>query len=247
MPAAESGPVLELDRHALYLDFDGTFVDFAPTPDAIRLRPGSIDLIAALQRRLGGALAVISGRRLSDIDGFLAPLRLPGSGVHGQEFRPSPGDLRVDPPSPDLEAARARLRTALQPEVPLRLEDKGGALVLHFREHPEQRDRAEALAKEAVRGLPDIYAVEGHAIWEIRQHGVSKAGALRRLSEVAPFAGRLPVFVGDDTTDEDGFRAAAELGGFGVKVGPGETAARYRLPDVAAVHEWLSDVVGRTH
>ena len=243
-PASDAVPLLDPERHALFLDFDGTFVDFAPTPEAVRPRPGSVELLRAMQSRLGGALAVISGRRLADVDGFLRPLELPGSGVHGQEFRPAPGDLRVQPPSPDLQTARERLHASLRPDDPLRLEDKGGALVLHFREHPEQHDRAAALAAEAVRGLRDIYAVEGHAIWEVRQHGVSKAGALRRLAKVAPFAGRLPVFIGDDSTDEDGFRAAAELGGFGVKVGPGDTAARYRLADVGAVHDWLRGVAG---
>jgi trehalose 6-phosphate phosphatase len=243
-PASDAVPLLDPERHALFLDFDGTFVDFAPSPEAVRPRSGSIELLGALQSRLGGALAVISGRKLADIDGFLQTLELPGSGVHGQEFRPAAGDLRVQPPSPDLQTARDRLNAVLGPEDPLRLEDKGGALVLHFRQHPEQRDRAAALAADAVRELRDVFAIEGHAIWEIRQLGVSKAGALRRLAEVTPFAGRLPVFIGDDSTDEDGFEAAAELGGFGIKVGPGATAARYRLADVGAVHDWLRGAAG---
>jgi trehalose 6-phosphate phosphatase len=246
MPNDDGAPVLDPARHALFLDFDGTFVDFAPAPEAVQLRPGSLDLLRALQNRLDGALAVISGRRLADIDGFLQPLQLPGSGVHGQEFRPAPGQLRVEPPSRDLQVARTRLQAGLRPDDPLRLEDKGGALVLHFRLHPEQRDRAEALAREAVEGLGALYAIEGHAIFEVRQHGVSKAGALRRLCEVPPFAGRWPVFIGDDSTDEDGFRAAQGLGGFGIKVGPGETEARHRLPDVAAVHGWLLEAVSRS-
>ncbi len=232
-------PALGSSRHALFLDFDGTFVDFAPEPDAIAPRPGSRDLLESLSRSLGGALAMVSGRRIADIDRFLAPLELPASGVHGQEFRPTPGDLRRQPPAPDLDEARRRLSAAILPDDPLLIEDKGGALVLHFRKHPEQRDRAEALAYAAVAGLPEIHALEGHAIFEIRQRGVSKAGALRLFAALPPFAGRLPVFIGDDTTDEDGFRAAAELGGFGVKVGPGESAAAYRLPDVSAVHRWL--------
>ena len=235
-------PPLDPDRHSLFLDFDGTFVDFAPEPDAIRLRPGSTELLQGASRRLGGALALVSGRRIADLDRFLAPLQLPASGVHGQEFRPRPGDLRQAPPSPELDEARRRLAAAVIPEDPLLIEDKGGALVLHFRKHPDQRDRAETIAKEAVAGLADLHALEGHAIFEIRQRGISKAMALGLFATMAPFAGRLPVFIGDDTTDEDGFRAAAEAGGFGVKVGPGPTAAAFRLPDVTAVHNSLARI-----
>lgn len=234
-------PRLDPSRHALFLDFDGTLVDFAPTPDAIEVRPGTTEMLARISERLGGALALISGRRVADLDRFLSPLVLPASGVHGQEMRATAGEaLRVSPPSPELDAARARIAEALRPDDPIALEDKGGSLVLHFRRHPEEHGRAGTLARQAVEGLDALHAVEGHAIFEVRQKGVSKAGAIVSLSGYSPFAGRLPVFIGDDSTDEDGFRAAADSGGFGIKVGAGETAARYRLADVAAVHGWLA-------
>jgi trehalose 6-phosphate phosphatase len=233
-------PPLDADRQALFLDFDGTFVDFAPHPNAIELRPGSIELLNRVSRRLQGALAVVTGRRIADLDRFLAPLKLPACGVHGQEFRPVPGDLRLRAPSPQMDDVRRRLAAKIAPDDPILLEDKGTALVLHFRARPEQQGRAKRLAREAVAGLSDLYALPGHAIFEIRERGVSKAGALRLFADIPAFAGRLPVFIGDDTTDEDGLRAAAEAGGFGVKVGPGETSAAYRLPDVVAVHRWLA-------
>jgi len=245
MPEQPAPPLLDPERHALFLDFDGTFVDFAPEPDAIRLREGSHALLTAVRDRLGGALALVSGRRIADLDRFLHPLELPASGVHGQEFRPAPGDVRVRPPSPEMDEARRRLARALSPDDPLFLEDKGGALVLHFRKHPEQAPRGASLADAAVAGLSDLHALPGHAIVEIRQRGISKAGALALFAAAPPFAGRIPVFIGDDTTDEDGFRAAAEGGGFGVKVGHGATAARYRVADVAAVHRWLGSLLGR--
>jgi trehalose 6-phosphate phosphatase len=135
---------------------------------------------------------------------------------------------------------RRRLASKIAPDDPILIEDKRTALVLHFRARPQQQGRAERLAREAVAGLADLYALPGHAIYEIRERGVSKAHALRFFADVPAFAGRLPLFVGDDSTDEDGLRAAAEAGGFGVKVGSGETAAAYRLPDVAAVHRWLA-------
>jgi trehalose 6-phosphate phosphatase len=238
-------PALDPHRHALYLDFDGTLVDFAPEPDAIALRPGTRALLRRLNDKLGGALAIVSGRRLADIDRFLAPLVLAASGVHGQEFRPRAGGERsaVAPP-PDLDMARRRLEAALRADAKLTLEDKGGSLVVHFRKHPQERARAEALARDAAAGLDALHVVPGHGIFEVIRRDVTKARALTLFSAHPPFAGRLPVYVGDDTTDEDAIRAAEAAGGFGVKVGPGETAARYRLADIDAVHAWLAALVG---
>jgi trehalose 6-phosphate phosphatase len=147
--------------------------------------------------------------------------------------------VRDDPPSAEIEQARQRLAAAIGKGDPLMLEDKGSALVLHFRAHPEQGERARVLAAEAVRGLDTLHVLPGHAIFEILQRGITKGRAIRRFMHRPPFAGRIPVFVGDDATDEDGMRAAAALGGFGVKIGPEETAGKYRLPDTAAVHRWL--------
>jgi trehalose 6-phosphate phosphatase len=234
-------PPLDCAHSALFLDFDGTFVDFAPTPDAVRLRVGSGELLERLRQRLGGALAIVSGRRIADIDHYLKPLKLPASGVHGQEVRLPYGDLVIRSASPELEEARRRLSAAIRSDDPLMVEDKGWALVLHFRQHPAERGRALQLGAEAVAGLSDLYALEGHAIVEIRQRGVSKASAIEMFGDVGPFKARTPVFVGDDSTDEDGFAAASAAGGYGVKVGPGATRAPYRLSDVGAVHRWLAD------
>src|SRR5262245_48673095 len=104
-------PRLDRERHALFLDFDGTFVDFAPTPQSVKLRLGSRELLERTRDRLGGALALVTGRRISDLDHYLAPLELPASGVHGREFRPAPGDLRKRPFSSDFEVAKRRLST----------------------------------------------------------------------------------------------------------------------------------------
>jgi trehalose 6-phosphate phosphatase len=238
-------PSLDPALHALFLDFDGTFVDFAPTPDAIRLRLGSRELLERVSRRLNGALAIVSGRRIGDIDRYLAPLELPASGVHGQEFRPGPGDVRIRPATPEFDKARRRLSAVLAAGDPLLIEDKGGSLVVHYRLHPEMRGRAKALATEAISGLDDLYVVEGHFIFEIRQRDITKAVALKLFADVPAFRKRCPVFIGDDTTDEDGLRAAERAGGFGVKVGPGETEARYYLEDVTAVHTWLGKLVQR--
>ena len=236
----DSPPPLDPDRHALLLDFDGTFVDFAPRPDEVSVRPGGLDLLTSVSKRLGGAFAIVSGRRVSDIDGFVAPLSFPVVGVHGQEKRIAPGsDVIFRPHSPDLDVARQRLQAALGAEPQLFMEDKNSALVVHYRQHPELEPRARELGEAAVAGLGAVQAVPGHMIVEIREKGISKADAVAALAADPPFADRVPVFVGDDTTDEDGFREANARGGFGIKVGDGETAAKYRLADVDAVHEGL--------
>jgi len=243
MSGERTPPTLDPKRHALYLDFDGTLVEFAPEPDAIVLRPGTAALLEKLNAKLGGALAIVSGRKLDDIDRHLAPLALAASGVHGQELRHAPGGPRADvTPPAELEMVRRRLRRALKPGDPLRLEDKGGALVLHFRQHPDQRERAEALARDAAEGLKALHVVPGHGIFEVLARGVNKGRAVALLAARAPFAERVPVYVGDDRTDEDAIRAVQQVGGFGVKVGAGETAARYRLADVDAVHAWIAKI-----
>jgi trehalose 6-phosphate phosphatase len=233
-------PPLDPGRHALFLDFDGSIVDFAPTPDTVIVAPGTIELLEKLDRSLGGALAIVTGRHIADVDRYLAPLILPASGVHGRQFRPRAGDMRDDPPPADIERARRRLADAITSDDPIDLEDKRSAIVLHFRRHPEARARAEALANAAIKGLDTLHVMAGHAIFEILQRGITKGRALRRFMRRAPFAGRIPVFVGDDVTDEDGLRAAAAEGGFGVEIGSDETAAQYRLPDTRSVHHWLS-------
>ena len=239
---APSPPDLDPQRHALFLDFDGTLVDFAPEPDAIRLRPGSGELLQALHERMGGAVALISGRRIANLDMHLKPLKLPAAGVHGHEIRVGE-EVRSTADSDSMRTARQRLKEAVGDGDPLRIEDKGAALVLHFRKAPDQAARAERLARGAADGLADIEVMRGNAIVELRLKGRHKGDAIGELADMEPFAGRVPVFVGDDTTDEDGFKAVQEAGGFGVKVGQGSTTAHYRLADISAVHDWLRHVL----
>lgn len=236
--SSQGPPDLDPKRHALFLDFDGTFVDFAPEPDAIELRPGGRELLKVLHQGMGGALALISGRQIANLDRHLAPLKLPAAGVHGHEIRVGE-DVRSSADSEAMRTARQRLSAAIPPGDPLRIEDKGAALVVHFRGARDQAERAERVAGEAAAGLSDIEVMRGNAIVELRLGGRDKGRAIGDLMKLEPFSGRVPVFVGDDTTDEDGFNAVQEAGGVGVKVGEGPTAAQHRLADISAVHAWL--------
>jgi trehalose 6-phosphate phosphatase len=223
---------------ALYVDFDGTLAEIALRPDHVVVRQSLPELLAALYGLLGGAVAVVTGRLLADVDALLAPLWLPGAGLHGAELRLDPHDtrrMREPGGMPELVDA---LRERFGADPRLLTEDKGSAVALHYRLAPERAAECIA-AMRALATAPELEIILGRMVVEARPRGASKGGALRRLAAHPPFAERLPVFVGDDITDEDGFRAAAELGGCGVKVGAGETVARYRIGEVQEVHDWL--------
>jgi trehalose 6-phosphate phosphatase len=240
---AETGPgappPLLSTTAALYLDFDGTLADIALHPDEVVVSEPLPELLLALRERLAGAVAVVTGRRLAAVDAMIAPARLAGSGLHGAELRAhgdAPAETSADPAGAGPLARALRERFADDPRV--YVEDKGAAVSLHYRRAPErEQDCREAMRALAAPGRFDV--TEGSRVVEARPRGADKGAALAVLAQQPPFAGRKPVFVGDDVTDEDGFRTAERLGGYGVKVGPGPTAARYRIAQVGLVHDWL--------
>lgn len=237
---ASSGPV------AIFTDFDGTLVDIAPTPDAVIVPEALAARLDALFSVVDGALAVISGRAIADIEGFLPGQPFSMSGSHGAEQRHD-GEFRpLDPAT----SARARaiataLQTRLGPEPGLLIEPKPTGVALHFRAAPEK----EPLVRQAIASVLDdggdgFEAIDGKKVVEIRPAGTDKGAALDALMDLPPFRGRIPVFIGDDVTDEDGFRAAERHGGFGIRVGAGPTAARFTLPDIAAVYAYFDVLIG---
>jgi trehalose 6-phosphate phosphatase len=239
MIAADSPPPLaEIDRAALFLDFDGTLVGLAARPDDISVPSQLPALLERLAVRLGGRLALLTGRALADLDSHLA-CAFAAAGSHGLELRPRAGAARPAPPPPGLAAARAALLAFAAADSRLLVEDKPASVALHYRLAPGREAEALALA-EAVAARSGLAVLRGKMVVELRPAGADKGDALRALMREPPFAGARPVVVGDDLTDEDAFRAAASLGGFGILVGaPRATAAAWRLPDVASVHAWL--------
>jgi len=229
---------LEPDRTALFLDFDGTLVDIAPAPDAIVVPPGLPALLAVLHGRLGGALAVVSGRPIAEIDRHLG-FELPAAGLHGLEQRLAGAVVRPEPPS-GLAAVRTAIAAAGVAADGVLVEDKGASIALHYRDVPARGPATVALARRLVGADPDLAVLAGKMVVEIKPKAASKAAAVHRFMGEPPFAGRRPVFVGDDVTDEDGMRAALAAGGRAVKVGPGVTVATDRLADPAAVAAWLA-------
>lgn len=223
---------------ALFLDFDGTLADLAPQPEAVQLAADLVPVLTQLAAQLNGALAIVSGRRLADLDDFLAPLRLPSAAEHGARQRAAGGDVRCLA-SPDLKAV-VQLATALAARhAGLRVEVKSAAVALHYRHAPALETLALQVMQDAASRTPGLELLRGKSVFEVKPAGISKGTAIKAFMASAPFAGRKPLFAGDDMTDEAGFSAVQRLGGQGIKVGEGPTLAQFSCPSPAALRQWL--------
>lgn len=227
---------------ALFLDMDGVLAPLAETPDAVVPDPHRTAVLLAVADRLGGRVAIISGRTIAEIDRIAAAGAAPASGVHGLERRRADGSLHRSDAWPAVRDAVAAFEGFARTRPGVIVEDKAVSAGLHFRGAPAEAAAALALARDLAEAT-GLTLQPGNLVVELKTPGTSKGTALTAFMQEAPFAGAVPVMLGDDLTDEDGFRAAGALGGFGVLVGPPRgTAARYRLPDVAAVLAWLNAV-----
>ncbi|HEY5112600.1 MAG TPA: trehalose-phosphatase [Coriobacteriia bacterium] len=226
---------------AYFFDIDGTLVDLADSPAAVHLDHDLRRLIEELHRSSGGAVALISGRAIADIDRLFPGTRLPAAGQHGIERRDAAGAItRHIFPAEQLAWARERLAAATVGKPGLLVEDKGLSLALHYRRAPRLAGYAHRVARSLLRRLGPHYCIQtGKRVVELKPTGRDKGVAVREFMREAPFEGRIPVFVGDDVTDEYGFGAVNRLRGHSIKVGRGPTAARWRLPHVEGVKSWL--------
>lgn len=241
----ETPPHSILDGAALFLDFDGTLVELAEAPDAISVPPQVAPLLARLNERLEGRLALVSGRSIEDLERHLECSGLAVSGSHGLELRLRDGSLVPLGGRHDLSEARERVRRLAGEAEGLIVEEKPFSVALHYRQAPHQEERVSEAMAELARSS-GLSVQEGKMVIELRPPGADKGDAVRAFMAEPDFAGARPLFFGDDLTDEDAFAAAAELGGAGVLIGPPrETAARWRLPDVDRVIEWLGEAAGR--
>lgn len=231
---------------ALFLDVDGTLLEIAPTPDGVRVPARLKSLLSGLAEAAGGALAFVSGRPIAQLDRWFAPLRIPSAGLHGLERRDAAGKIhRASFDERALQRARAFLAALVKSNPGLLLEDKQMTLALHYRQAPELEATARKGAAHALELAGDAFCVlDGKMVLELKPDGFSKSLAIAAFLAEPPFAGRTPLFVGDDRTDEAGFSYVNGLGGIAVHVGNNpDTRARWRLPDVAAVHQWLASLL----
>ncbi len=228
----EHGPV------ALFLDFDGTLVELAAAPDAILVRDGLGDALTALSRRLGGRIALVSGRSIADLERYLGPLPIAMAGSHGAAIRAADGSPLGKPAQGVSDAVREALRRFARDEG-VSLEEKAHGAALHFRNAPEREADAHAFAS-ALANEHDLATKRGKCVVELVEHGIDKGRAVDTFLDQAPFQGAIPYFIGDDVTDEDGFAACQRHGGKGILVGERHhTKAAHTLAEVDAVHKWL--------
>ena len=232
---------LAVTGFAYFLDIDGTLVDLADAPRAVKLHPALPGLVEALYEESGGAIALITGRSIADADRLFPKRRLPIAGQHGHERRSANGLLTQHSlSSKALNPARMALRAVTERHPQLLLEDKGLSLALHYRRAPQLASVVHRVMHRVQASLGDRYCVHrGKRVVELAPAGRDKGLAIRAFMREAPFRGKPPVFIGDDVTDEHGFAMVNQLGGNSIKVGPGPTVAAWRFSSVAAVLAWL--------
>jgi trehalose 6-phosphate phosphatase len=226
---------------ALFLDVDGTLLDIAPAPRLVRVEPLLPGLLHRLARRFGGCLALVSGRSLATLDAMFNPFRFPAAGIHGVERRDAAGRSHVRGlSSAELDDARRELARFVSAHQGLLLEDKGRSLAVHFRLAPQLASQVrEAIERVLPRIRGRAHVQEGHYVVEIKSFGASKYSAIESFMQEPPFAGRVPVFLGDDVTDRDGFEYVERVGGHAIFVGSNRDGSRGWLPDPPAVRGWL--------
>ncbi|MDO7836133.1 trehalose-phosphatase [Sphingobium sp. HBC34] len=235
-------PITLLTGAALFLDFDGTLAPIAPTPDDVAVDDDLLALLARLRDRLDGRLAIVSGRSI-------ATLRALGfgdfllAGTHGLEFARPGAPVDAPPRLPAIDAVEAAFHAFADDKPGLLVERKTISVGLHFRGGPTWADQAGALARTLAE-KHDLAVQHGKMLYELRPGGADKGSALHALMQCPPMAGGVPIFIGDDVTDEEGFAAATELGGAGILVGaPRPTLATFSLEQVAAVRHYLAEGV----
>lgn len=258
--AADGDPLSDMSRHrrerlvpvpgissgwAIFLDLDGTLLDIAPSPDGVKIPKTLGSDLARAREVVGGALALVSGRSIETIDKMLSPLRLPIAGQHGAEIRYAPDGPILPLSHVDLDRARRLLIpvTAIPGVV---IEDKGLSLAVH---HRRARTPVGELHRWIVKTLEEfgeeLEIMRGRRVFDVKPRGISKATAVERFMARTPFMGRVPVFVGDDKTDEDGFRAVTARGGFAFQVGPNRSVLSSSwMENPASVRHWLRTLPG---
>jgi trehalose 6-phosphate phosphatase len=229
-------------RDAFLLDVDGTILDIAETPEEVIVPESLKSTLARLQEKTGGAVALVSGRRIADLDALFAPVELATIGCHGAEWRTLPGGeiaLRASPLSARVSAV---LRAAVADMAGLRIEEKFYTLAFHYRQAPEFGPELAARLRRAAAPFSELQLLHGKMVIEVKSGRFDKGEAVEALMRLQPFAGRRPVFLGDDTTDEDAFAEVHAMDGLGISVGREMPDAELMLPAPEAARQWLASI-----
>ncbi len=243
-PIAPPADAFQLGTDAFLLDVDGTIIDIAPTPDTVQV-PETLKLtLACLKEKTGGATALVSGRELVALDRLFAPLALSAVGCHGAEWRVQPDRPIEFRSRPLAQEIKQSFLSAVAGMPRIRIEDKCYTLAFHYRGAPELGSEIEErLERAIVSYASELRLLPGKLVVEVKPRNFDKGEVIRALMRRAPFERRRPVFLGDDTTDQDAFTAVRELDGIGISVGQPMADAEYMLPDPQNARNWLAAVV----
>jgi trehalose 6-phosphate phosphatase len=241
-----TAPPVISGNFAYFFDLDGTLAAIKPHPDEVVVPPDVLHALNQLALQNQGALALISGRSMAELDKLAAPYRFPLAGVHGAERRDIHDHSHiVSLPSSLVQSLHAELTLALAALPGTELEAKGMAFALHYRRAPEHEAAVKALAASVVEKTPQLSLQPGKCVVELKPKGINKGEAIAAFMAEPPFRDKTPVFLGDDLTDEYGFTVVNQANGISVKVGPGDTGARWRLENVASVWQWVKQVANQ--
>lgn len=228
------------EETAFFLDYDGTLSEIVTEPDRAAIRPDALAALRLLHQAAGGALAVVSGRSIEQLDRMLFPLRLPLAGVHGAELRDGSGHIKRAAYDAEAELRLiTRIRNFAAPHAGLLMEAKPGAVALHYRQRPELESECLAFASVLVAADPRIQLLRGKMVAEFKLSRRDKGDAIADFMREPPFLGKRPFFAGDDATDEAGFSIVNRMGGISLKIGPGISCASHRVDSIAAFIPWL--------
>nr|WP_318381278.1 trehalose-phosphatase [uncultured Enterobacter sp.] len=238
-----SVPPVISGHFAFFFDLDGTLADIQPHPDQVAVPPTVLSNLQRLAQMNHGAVALISGRSMGELDALAHPYRFPLAGVHGAERRDINGETHiVTLPEALVKRIELELIAGLDSLEGTELEAKGMAFALHYRQAVHHEEAIFALAKSLEQKYSELALQPGKCVVELKPRGINKGAAIEAFLQEAPFAGRTPVFLGDDLTDEAGFEAVNRQGGMSIKVGIGATHAQWRLNNVADVHQWIAQI-----
>jgi trehalose 6-phosphate phosphatase len=247
MELGEISLVPDLRKCALLLDIDGTILDLAPAPQQVWVPAGLRQTLARLDASTGGALALVSGRSLNDIDLIFSPLELAAIGGHGAELRTAAGAEPVMRAKPLSTALKRRLASITELGPGILAEDKGYSLALHYRLAPERGDAVRAAVDKACATAPagTVEILPGKLVVEIKPAGINKATAVCELMDYPPFANRNPIFIGDDTTDVPVFGIISRFGGLGFSVGRVAADVNGHFEKPESVRAWLARIANQ--
>jgi trehalose 6-phosphate phosphatase len=238
--------VPHLSESAILLDIDGTLLDLAPTPREVWVPPGLAKTLNRLLARTNGALALVSGRSLNDIDLIFAPEQFPAVGGHGAEMRITGDSEAVATYAPPMDKELKRRLAAIARLSPgILLEDKGYSLALHYRLAPHAEEAIYAAVSLIRADLPNapIEVLPGKCVCEIKHSGFNKASGVLELMTHEPFKGRHPIFIGDDVTDESVFAIMPDLGGLAFSVGRRAQGVDGHFDEPRDVRAWLAKLL----